>query len=37
MVFTVNGKETVGFFVGRTTNQAGKTGNESELYAFQLG
>jgi glucose dehydrogenase len=37
MVFTVNGKETVGLYVGRTTNVAGKTGNESELYAFQLG
>jgi quinohemoprotein ethanol dehydrogenase len=37
MVFTVNGKETVGFYTGRTTNVAGATGNGSELYAFQLG
>jgi quinohemoprotein ethanol dehydrogenase len=34
-VFTVNGKETVAIYAGRTTNVGGPP-NGSELYAFQL-
>jgi PQQ-dependent dehydrogenase (methanol/ethanol family) len=34
VVFSVNGKETVGLYAGRTSNVG--TGNGSELYAFQL-
>jgi hypothetical protein len=36
MIFSVNGKETVGFYTGYATNVPGKTGSGSELYAFQL-
>jgi glucose dehydrogenase len=35
-VFSVNGKETVAIYAGRTINTPGTTGNGSELYAFQL-
>jgi len=37
MVYTVNGKETIGLFAAERSNVEGKTGNGSELYAFQLG
>jgi PQQ-dependent dehydrogenase (methanol/ethanol family) len=36
IVFTVNGKETVGLYTGMRTNVTGVTGIGSELYAFQL-
>ena len=35
-VYSANGKETVALYTGERSNVAGKSGNGSELYAFQL-